>query len=633
MSEHVLRNEHLQVIVDPTTLQAEVLQLASGLRWTFGRHAEAELQVIYGTTTITARLSDARSITLRRYSTLTEERLGYMLEGLPGNVGLLVTFILPANQAFLRIELDPLPSASAATIGEVWYPGPLTSVEDEPQYTVWPNMAGTLIPAHHPQSIGLPPDAETAPVGWHARNEALSRTLYQPWWGVVGRRGAYLAIAETPFDFSLDIQHPSGGPTRTSPTWLPSLGRLAYPRAIRYQFFAGVDYVTLAKAYRDYSRSIGRWMSLQDKFERNPIAERLVGSVIFPVSVCSYNQQQKPPAVHVTSFSHLTSRVRRMRALGIERAYYHVDGWGFHGYDNHHPDVLPPCPEAGGWDGLIELSRAADKAGHLLGLHDQYRDYYLDGPAFQESRTVKQADGSLPYIDYWAGGPQSVLCAKEALPYVRRTFTELLGRGVKLSASYLDVFAVVNMDECYDIGHPMTREDCYRWRTEALDYVRSLGLAISSEEPVDHFVPHLDFAHWADSPRVDFMRGDHLGVPVPLHNLVYHDALLLPAAFDYAYDPALRLTYFLQGLAQVEIPYGKIAWDDQESFAQVNLMAQLHRAWGTQELVGHKLLEADGSVQEYVYPEGKISIDLHEGRYRIEGGPLATEGWCGATVQ
>ena len=215
---------------------------------------------------------------------------------------------------------------------------------------------------------------------------------------------------------------------------------------------------------------------------------------------------------------------------------------------------------------------------------------------------------------------------------MRRNFTELIGRGAVLTASYLDVFAIVPMDECFDPAHPMTREDCCRWRAAGLDYVRNLGIAISSEEPVDCFIPNLDFAHWADCPREGFMRGDYLGVPIPIHSLVYHDALLLPAVFDYGSTPENRARAFLDGLARVEIPYGNIEWARPEDFRNVDILAKLHAEWGTAELKDHRLVGSDGLVQEFEYPNGSVAVDLKELRYRIDGGPLATKGWQAAQV-
>ena len=259
--------------------------------------------------------------------------------------------------------------------------------------------------------------------------------------------------------------------------------------------------------------------------------------MIVPVSICRHNVQTQPARHEVVSFAQRTAQVKRLRALGRDRVYLHIDGWGYRGYDNQHPDFLPPCPEAGGWPGLIELSQTAQECGYLFGLHDQYRDYFFDSPAFSEAHAIKAHDGSLPHWSRWAGGPQSLLCAQEMLPFVRHNYAQLRGRGVQLTASYLDVFSMNPLDECYDPSHPTTREDTYRWRAKAFAHMRSLGMAVSSEEPADCFIPDLDFVHWNAYPRD--RDGSHTisGFPVPLHTLVYHDALLTPAHFDYGHSP------------------------------------------------------------------------------------------------
>ena len=620
MDNEILQNKHLRVTINPDKVTATIELTNGDIRWQFEPNLEGDITVNHGLSEVSAYLHEAPRKYMRRVKTPKEERVSLFLEGLPGNTGLIVTYAIEPEEPMLRVEVEALPTGTPSRIKEAKFPGVLSGSDAEPLYTVWPNSAGMLLPKNYPTAID--PEGEGL-----SRRMAFNRSLYQPWWGVVAERGAYLAIAETPFDFALDIRHPAGGPTTTRPAWMPSLGHLAYPRAIRYVFFKQATHTTLAKAYRMYAQSIGRWVSLEEKCARNPQVKRLVGGTVFPVSICSHNCRQTPPTHHVTTFAERTEQIRRLKKLGREKVYLHIDGWGYRGYDNHHPDIFPPCPDAGGWDGLIEMTQVANECGYLLGLHDQYRDYYLDGPKFTESRAIKDATGQLPQWATWAGGAQTVLCAKESLANIRRNFTELLGRGAILTASYLDVFAIVPMDECFDPSHPMTREDCYRWRAAGIDYVRNLGIVVSSEEPVDCFMPHLDFAHWADYPRTGFMRGEYLGIPVPIHTLVYHDALLLPAVFDYGGAPENRARHFLEGLSRVEIPYGRITWDRTEDFQHVDILAHLHSIWGTAELKHHKLLDADGYVQEFEYPEGAITIDLKELRYRIDGGEMDTRGW------
>ena len=206
-----------------------------------------------------------------------------------------------------------------------------------------------------------------------------------------------------------------------------------------------------------------------------------------------------------------------------------LDGWGFRGYDNLHPDVLPPCPQAGGWEGMKRFADVCDALGFLFAIHDQYRDFYLDAPSYDERHTVTDAAGNRPLHSVWYGGRQSVLCSSLAPGHVRRNHTAILDHGVKLRGAYLDVFSVVPPDECYQIEHPVTRTDCLRFRAECLNFVRSYGGVVSSEEPSDWSVPCLDLVHhgpFALSPGPG--SGPAMGIPVPLFNLVYHDALLMP---------------------------------------------------------------------------------------------------------
>jgi hypothetical protein len=632
METHVLQNERLHVQIDLQTLECLVAHRRSGRRWAFQQYADADLRVVHGHKDTLGYLRDARQREVLRFSAPSEERLTCFLNGLPGGVGLSITFALPHREDVLRIEIEALPTTSGSRVAEVWYPGRLVMLDDEEAYTLWPNGGGMMIPSGHDQEIAASMSEYETQVKGLEYAIAYSWYLYQPWWGVVGRKTAYVAIAETPFDFALELKHPRGGPTSTRPVWVPSMGRLSYPRAIRYHFLEGADHVVLAKTYRQYAQQIGRWMPLSAKFERNPAVRRLIGSVILPVSICRHNVQSQPALHNVVPFAERNAQVRRLQEMGREHVYLHIDGWGYRGYDNQHPDFLPPCPEAGGWEGLIALAETARECGYLFGLHDQFRDYYLDGPAFSEQYAVKMADGGLPGWSRWAGGAQTLLCSKEVLPFLRRNYTELRGRGVHLTASYLDVFSMNPLDECYDVRHPTAREDCFRWRAKALDYMRGLGMAVSSEEPADCFVPHLDFVHWNGYPREPGMVGDYLGIPVPLHSLVYHDALLTPSLFDYR-SSGNRGQYFLEGLSQVQIPYGNIEWSDQAQFAQVDVLAKLHSAWATHELLSHRLLDSDGMVQEFEYPEGRISIDLRSLRYRIQGGPFATDGWIDANIR
>ena len=76
--------------------------------------------------------------------------------------------------------------------------------------------------------------------------------------------------------------------------------------------------------------------------------------------------------------------MRELHELGVEKLYLHLDGWAQPGYDNQHPDYTPACAEAGVWEGMKSLADTMQELGYMFGIHDQYRDYYLTAPSFDE---------------------------------------------------------------------------------------------------------------------------------------------------------------------------------------------------------------------------------------------------------
>jgi len=290
----------------------------------------------------------------------------------------------------------------------------------------------------------------------------------------------------------------------------------------------------------------------------------------------------------------------------------HLDGWGFRGYDNLHPDVLPPSPEAGGWEGMKRLADACAELGFLFAIHDQYRDFYLDAPSYDERHTLLEEGGHRPLHATWYGGRQSILCQRLAPGYVRRNHRALLDHGVRLRGAYLDVFSVVPPDECHAPEHPVTRSESLRYRGECLDFVRSWGGVVSSEEPSDWSIPHLDLVHhgpYALNPNPG--KGPAMGIPIPLFNLVYHDALLMPWSLDRgAWGIPEKDLGFLHALGNAGLPYLSLAPDEAE-LRRVRTVAALHRRVGLLEMTSHRFLNPARRRQEFGYADGtRVTIDL-----------------------
>lgn len=497
---------------------------------------------------------------------------------------------------------------------EVLYPGPL--VADAPDaYAVVNTMQGQLIPADWPEAVGekLPFDGQMC-----------SESAYMPWWGEVTPEGSYLAWVRSPWDTKYTISHPAGGPTRIYPRHLPSLGKMRYQRTVSYYFLpAGSTYVDLCRLYRVLADEEGKAVTVKEKAAENSNVDRLIGCCVMHVAGKThvspdsryYNHEQPEKNESYVPFSHWEERVRRLKEMGVDRLYLHQDGWGQPGYDNQHPDYLPPCRELGGWEGMKSLSDTMEELGYLFGIHDQYRDYYLDAPTYSPDNACQSADGSIYGHAIWAGGKQNYLCASLAPAYVKRNFEQLLEKGIGLKAAYLDVFTCNEADECDHPRHRMTRKECLEYRAKCFHYLTAHGIVPSSEEVNDWAMDSQVFCHWAP-----YLSDPAL--PVPLFNLVYHDCVMIPwvmGADEWGIPKGT--SGFLHCLLNGGMPYMSDTAEGEElekNIRQWRVISQLHRQVAKEKMTDHQFLNKDHTRQRTVFSCGtQVTVDFAENTFEI----------------
>ena len=322
--------------------------------------------------------------------------------------------------------------------------------------------------------------------------------------------------------------------------------------------------------------------------------------------------------------------MKAFKADGVKKLYLHLDGWGDAGYDNKHPDVGPACAEAGGWEGMRELSKTMEELGYLFGIHDQYRDFYKKAESYDDDFACKSTDGSIYTHARWAGGPQAYLCTSQAPYYVRRNFERLLKEGVHLDGAYLDVFTCNEGDECANPRHTMRRRDSYEYRNACFRYLLSKNILPSSEEVNDWAVPWLVFCHYAP---YDFMLREpgspKYGIPIPMFNLVYHDCLIIPWMMEKLPEEDYMLYALLNGGA----PYlvrdpaymgidGAFTLEEEMPWKthleRVRAVSDFHEKVGEAELIRHEILDEKGYRQRSSFANGyTVEVDFKEGTYQI----------------
>jgi hypothetical protein len=583
-----------EVMIDETTLALTVR--AGAAVWAMSPAAVDDLVVEAGGTRHPLSLADAATRSIEPYdngdcSGVKVELSDFTRDGVDFDLRL---------QLFVALDLpdEELLCTAAATEGQAtlkelqW---PKAFVPGTTDAAVIPNRQGMLLPKDwaHELKYDLPTHAH----------------LYMPWWGHQQNGAAAMVILETPDDAALRIEHPAGGPTTVQMRWLHQLGHWGYPRRARLVFFDQGDYVTLAKRYRRYAKETGLFVALDEKIARQTQVERMIGApVIGPDISVRIQPESSFYGQHpekLTSFAERAKQVRALAARGVERAHVLVKGWGVRGYDNLHPDFLPPCPEAGGWEGMRALSDACREVGFQFAIHDNYRDYYHDAPSFNKEYAVHHENGDVWSYGHWYGGTQCDLCASQAPGLFRRNLLALEQGGVRMDGVYLDVFAVVAPEECYHPDHPMTRRQCMEYRAACFDLARTRAGVIGSEEPCDWAVPCID---WVDHVHTAEADGRPAGIPVPLFSLVYHDAMLVP------------WNDRLQAALNAGLPWMSLTPDDAE-LERARALCALHRRVGRLEMTRHEFLDDSHQLQRSTFADGTaVTVDFETGSLEIAAG-------------
>lgn len=591
--------------------------------WNWAKGFKPYIEILHNTDTLTLYLHDAININVGRYHTGIGEGIrttyGHFRVSAETIKLSFETLVWIDNiQGDLHFELIPLEEEPGIIKHAAW-PGPFElSGSDEGSYTVLPMMQGCIIPNRWPDKV------ETIGIG-----RFYERSAYMPWWGQIDGDTGYIAIVETPWDGGYKLNHPAGGPTILHPVWHPSLGKISYARKLTYTFLTDCDYNCLCKVYRKYLKQKGKLVTLEEKALRNPGINELIGSPVIHSSIyyhivpksIFYNRVNPEKNDDLHTFEERVLQLNRLKQLGVEKAYLHLDGWGKRGYDNLHPDIIPPCGKAGGWEGMKMLSDTCRDLGFLFAIHDQYRDYYLDAKTYNGDQSVHDISGDIPMESTWYGGEQAYLCAFLAPMYVKRNFETLKKNDVQLKGAYLDVFSVVELDECFYFEHKMTRRECMEKRIECLEYVRSEGILASSEETVDWAVPHMELCHhspYALFPTLD--KGKARGIPVPLFNLVYHDCMVIPWTLSDrgGWGIPENDSGFLHAILNGGAGYLSIEADKCE-IDRCQTVCSIQRKVAMKEMLKHEFIDGDMRRQRTTFADGTmIEVDFRDDTFKFQ---------------
>jgi len=583
------------------------------------------------------RLRDAGSIQIEPYDTGFKTGVkislqqflhqGQLTGGVPLDLRLYLTVCLEGQEEELVFDISA--AEGEAVLRQLDWPKELDAKEVF-DFTVLSNRWGTLLPRDWPKEYNpiraMTKEGTVDPKDVSVVESNLIECWSMSWWGFQKGASAMMIIVETPDDAAYKFQHPAGGPTVMGARWRATLGRFGYPRTTRMTFFTKGNYVTMAKRYRRHVMDLGQFVSLKEKIAREPLVKELIGTPHTRLHILTnyreggfrYDPKNKERNFRVVTFDQQAEQLRKLKARGIDRLYVCLAAWPYRGYDRQHPDELPPAPEGGGWEGMKRFGETLRELNYLFVLHDQYRDYYTDAPSYHEQFAIHEEDmvrpprifpgsrfgqtktGYVPFMDHWDGGLMTYLTPSLQLGHLVKNYRLMLQRGVKPQGAYLDVFGYIPPDEDFNPEHPATRADSMRARAASFRWVRNnLGL-VGTEAAADWVVPYVDFG--SGNP------GRGTAIPVPLYQLVYHDAIVIPAG-----GPAGML---YGGVPSVGGRGGEIT---DESLAAVRRAANLHARIGLLEMTNHEFLDKNYRKERTTFADGTtVTVDFDAGTVEIK---------------
>lgn len=254
-------------------------------------------------------------------------------------------------------------------------------------------------------------------------------------------------------------------------------------------------------------------------------------------------------------------------------------------------------------------------------------------------KAVMKIDKSHPYCSIWDGGEHTFLCSSQALEFVKKTYSELEDHQVDVQGAYLDVFSVMNGDECFNPNHKVTREESIKHRASCFDYLNKKGLIMSSEEPASQLIDNICLVHHGPYTLRPQENGAAVGIPVPLLSLVYHDCIMIPWDWWNNWGIPKGEKGELYCALHAGMPYlhcfgeenFKIGKDDRSAdidlldeqslkreLNRIRPLTQLQKKLYNKEMIRHEYLDKNMRIQRTTYSDGTtITADFEKGIWSI----------------
>ncbi len=535
-----------------------------------------------------------------------------------------------ANEATGEVSVQVEQTGGSDTVRSVEHFYRFEKPVSQGGYVVVPHGSGYLIAADCPD--GIPGD------GPHGGFVGARWTL--PIFGMFKQDHALCALVETWWDCEVELEHDPGEYSALDFHWQPSLGKLGYRRRFVLRFAEGMDYVGMAKLYRDYARSKGLLRTLKEKMEQTPQIERYVQGTL--VRWGGWNPAELPEVLE---------QLERLRDEGFDLNLF-FPKWSSLGYSEERVDAttadgnwqgfLLSEPVPGGWAALADLAEKARGLGCLIQGFVNPRFQRPGVPEFDPRSYVMHEDGQ---------PDERELTPHEAEERNQAVLASIREHRLNMDVLYYDSYSAYSaLPEDFSLDHSCSRRDGYEVQNRCFADTREAGIMPGAELARFWAIRDCDYWFYTDwssdrlaNTPVQGCEGP-VGVPIPLFQLVFNDCYiagfsgggyeLYNPGYDWWADQNARLYELLfvaapchNWLPEGAFPYDKIdAPEAEQRWTWLNKMGSLCRATKFCEMLSHEFVSADRKQHRVTFANGVVAeFDMNANRFRIQG----VEGFTG----
>ena len=498
-------------------------------------------------------------------------------------------------------------------------------------YVVLPHGSGYLIPADC--SDDFPGNAE--------KNWMVGAGWSLPLFGMVGGNDGMCAIVETWWDSEVKAEHIPGDRSTLDFHWRGSLGKLSYPRRLLLRFAEGMDYVAMAKLYRNHARTQGLVRTLEEKAQQTPVIRRYIQGMLL-----------RWPAWDSEHADQVLADIGRLRGMGFDLNFF-FPKWSSAGYapgrntattsDGVWQGHFLRDPVPGGWPALAAFQDAVRARGCVVQGFTSLQTQKPDAPEYDEARWAVGATGErCPWLS-----------THDAVDRNRRMLDNMETCGLKPDVLYYDGYAAHNAPpEDFSRSHPVTRREVFEAQNACFAEARRRGIMPGAELARFWCMADCDYFFFADwsSDRLTNEPNEGaskpVGEPIPLFQLVFHDCYsagfssggyaLYAAGYDWWADwtPRLYELIFCSAPAHNWLPDGHVPvrdWENEKTqrrWTWLKRWSAFYRAIATSEMVSHKFLSPHRKNQRIEFANGVAAeFDTAANVFRVHGVSGFTGEW------